>query len=397
MSSTALTAPVQGAGNSGPVAPVQLRPVISLADVKAQRDEMVKFVQDGLKEGVDFGVIPGTGNRPALYKAGAENCGSWFNAEPVFEVVEREVDHDRENRWSKSYKGGGGKSGVSIGLYRYVVRCRLVQRHTGLEIGQGLGSCSTMESKYIDRPRDSENTVLKMAQKRAHVAAVLSGLGLSDRFTQDIEEQRGTTDIEREEIPREPMTLERAKALKLPFKKSTYYDKPMGTVPPRFLAEIAKWAEGKLADDPDNVLLNDVHDAAVALLEDLAKDTDPTQPTAAAPSATEPAKEKAPVTLGGPIAGLDDGPEPSTTETGAGFRASLEVQALAEELDLLLTNEHVSEDNRGFITEQKAKGKLATREQLEGAVKALRSEIAMATGEPAPTTSRSRAKAGASR
>src|SRR5690606_11474960 len=75
---------------------------------------------------------------------------------------------------------------TSLGLYRYVYKCRIVRN--GQTIAEGVGTCSTLESKYIDRPRDCENTVCKMAQKRAFVAATLHAFGLSDRFTQDIED-----------------------------------------------------------------------------------------------------------------------------------------------------------------------------------------------------------------
>jgi hypothetical protein len=63
-----------------------------------------------------------------------------------------------------------------------------VHRATGDIVGEGLGACSTLESKYIDRPRDLENTVIKMAQKRGAVAAALNAFALSDRFTQDLED-----------------------------------------------------------------------------------------------------------------------------------------------------------------------------------------------------------------
>src|SRR5690606_23849470 len=61
-------------------------------------------------------------------------------------------------------------------------------RESGLVIGSGMGSCSSLESKYISRPRDLENTILKMAKKRAYVDATLSTFGLSDQFTQDVED-----------------------------------------------------------------------------------------------------------------------------------------------------------------------------------------------------------------
>jgi hypothetical protein len=104
-----------------------------------------------------------------------------------FEIVEKEIDHDREVQWAKGSKRNT-YSGVSRGLYRYVLKCYLIHRESGAIIGTGVGSCSTLESKYIDRPRDLENTVFKMAKKRAYVDATLTAYGLSDEFTQDVED-----------------------------------------------------------------------------------------------------------------------------------------------------------------------------------------------------------------
>ena len=87
------------------------------------------------------------------------------------------------------------EKGISLGLYRYVITCKLYRGDQ--QVGEGVGSCSSMETKYIRAPRDSENTILKIAKKRAFVDAVLTTLGLSDRFTQDVEDiqsNKATTD-----------------------------------------------------------------------------------------------------------------------------------------------------------------------------------------------------------
>jgi protein tyrosine phosphatase len=56
-------------------------------------------------------------------------------------------------------------------------------------ITEGLGSCNTKERKYIKQdPYTMDNTVLKMAKKRAFVDATLLVGSLSDLFTQDIED-----------------------------------------------------------------------------------------------------------------------------------------------------------------------------------------------------------------
>lgn len=155
-----------------------LRPVATAGQLVVAKAETASLIAEALIEGTDFGRIPGT-DRPTLFKAGAETIASAFGTRPEFEILEREVDHDREVAWKKN-----GRPQTSTGLYRFVVRCRLVNRATEQAVGEGLGSCSSMESKYISRPRNLENTILKMASKRALVQAVLITFGLSDRFAE---------------------------------------------------------------------------------------------------------------------------------------------------------------------------------------------------------------------
>lgn len=173
-----------------------IRPVAPPSEVLAAQNETRELIAKALERGRDYGEIPGT-NKPTLLKPGAERICAAFGAFPRYTVVELEVDHDRAVEYVKRTWKWGQKRGEKVwtetpgkseGLYRYVVQCELVHRASGVVIGQGLGSCSTMESKYIDRPRDLENTVIKMAEKRALVGAVLNTFGLSDQFTQDVED-----------------------------------------------------------------------------------------------------------------------------------------------------------------------------------------------------------------
>lgn len=173
-----------------------LRPVASPEEVLSAQNEVRTLVAKALVKDRDFGVIPGT-NKPTLLKPGAERINAAYGIAAEYAVVEKEIDHDRPVSFVKrTWKWGQVRGekiwtetpGQSEGLYRYVVECRLVHRASGAIVGQGIGSCSTMESKYIDRPRDLENTVLKMASKRAYIAATLNTHGLSDQFTQDIED-----------------------------------------------------------------------------------------------------------------------------------------------------------------------------------------------------------------
>lgn len=177
-----------------------LRPIAEPAQVIEAQNEARAMVHQALKEGRDYGKIPGTGDKPSMLKPGAERVALAFGCfYGEARIVEKEVEHDRKVEWTKRKKDwyterGQRKfrwleeSGTSLGLYRYVVEVPVVERATGQVVGSGLGACSSMESKYVDRPRESENTVLKMAFKRAMVAACLVTFGLSDEFTQDVED-----------------------------------------------------------------------------------------------------------------------------------------------------------------------------------------------------------------
>lgn len=168
------------------IRPAELVRPLSTEELVAAHKAWVAVIQDVLEPGRDYGIVPGT-DRPTLFKPGAERIALAGRFKPDFEIVEAEVDHDREIRWKKRDRDGRPREGVSLGVYRYVVRCRLIRRETGEVVGDGLGAASTLESKYVDRPRDVENTILKMAEKRAFVGAILTTLGLSDRFEGDAE------------------------------------------------------------------------------------------------------------------------------------------------------------------------------------------------------------------
>jgi hypothetical protein len=218
-----MTAPVEGPGtrvvhaerrdvmNAPPSRGGLLRPVAAIQEIMAAQDEMHEVIKQGLKKNRDYGPMPGAfraqnddgtpkeAERNVLWKAGAERVMQIFGAAARYEIVEGQIDHDVVIPWKKRKKEWSGSKGnrryewkdtegTSLGLYRYVVRAFIYIKSTGEVIAEGIGVCSTLESKYVDRPRDSENTVLKMAQKRALTAGVLNGFALSDRFTQDIDE-----------------------------------------------------------------------------------------------------------------------------------------------------------------------------------------------------------------
>jgi hypothetical protein len=238
-----------------------VRPIAKPAALVEAHKEVSSLIANALEKDRDYGTVPGT-NKPTLLKPGAERLALAFGAVPKYAIVEQEREHDRAVPWTKQKKIWANKfkgdrdftyqveSGESLGLYRYVVRCTLVQRETDVVLGEGLASCSTLESKYIDRPRDCENTTLKMAQKRAFVAAVLNAFALSDRFTQDVEEVGPTATAMEHDDGKPKTALEIALDLPLPGKETSFDGwgrKPLGSVPSKVLRAAKEWLEKKLA------------------------------------------------------------------------------------------------------------------------------------------------------
>ena len=98
---------------------------MSSDDVLRQVRLIQEVMGKAMKEGEHYGVIPGT-DKPSLLKSGAEKLSLTFRLRPKF-GLER-LDLAGEHR-------------------EYVVTCDLFNQAGGHE-GQGIGSCSTMESKY---------------------------------------------------------------------------------------------------------------------------------------------------------------------------------------------------------------------------------------------------------
>ena len=126
-----------------------------------------QVIQKTLHQGHDFGVIPGT-SKPTLLKPGAEKILMMMGLRSEFEIA------DSTREWQE-------------GFFQYQVRCKLYKNDS--LITEGLGACNSKERKYIKMSGyDMDNTVLKMAKKRALVDAALMVGSLSDIFTQDLED-----------------------------------------------------------------------------------------------------------------------------------------------------------------------------------------------------------------
>lgn len=130
--------------------------------------EFQDVVRSTFTQNHDFGIIPGTGSKPTLLKPGAEKLVMLLGLTSEFEIINE----------TRDFEGG---------FFQYQIKCSL-KKH-GEIITEGMGTANTRERKYIKQdPYTMDNTVLKMAKKRALVDAALLVGSLSAVFTQDIED-----------------------------------------------------------------------------------------------------------------------------------------------------------------------------------------------------------------
>lgn len=183
---------------------------VSAQQIREQVNLIQQMMREVMKPDVHYGRIPGT-DKDTLYKPGAEKICLTFRLAATFHVEHTDMPNAHRE---------------------YAVRCTLTSP-SGSVVGEGIGVCSTMESKYryrwdntgevvpneywetrdpnllggtsyaprktrgtwmifqridYDNPADYYNTCAKMAKKRAHVDATLTTTAASDIFEQDIEE-----------------------------------------------------------------------------------------------------------------------------------------------------------------------------------------------------------------
>ena len=154
--------------NEGAVIAVQqdndLLPEERIASVEKHITLVREFVKRQMIEGVDFGTVPGV-SKPFLFKPGAEKLLNLFNFTAKFTILKEEIDWER-------------------GFVYYKVKCEVY--HNDEFRGEGFGSCNSFEKKFRNRSAfDLDNTVLKMAKKRALIDAVLTATRASFHFSQD--------------------------------------------------------------------------------------------------------------------------------------------------------------------------------------------------------------------
>lgn len=194
--------------NNGAIVQAGNVPALSLTQQADRYNQIVEVVKsDLMKQGVDFGSIPGTGKvkvegkwveKMVLLKPGAEKLCTFFGLSSTMELVSSFED------WTGEKSGG-------IPLFAYAYKCTLWRGD--VKVAECVGACNSKEKKYRYRwegsdnnrkqventePYDQINTLHKMAQKRAYVGATLIAVNASEFFTQDLEE----IEVERQEPQR---------------------------------------------------------------------------------------------------------------------------------------------------------------------------------------------------
>ena len=250
---------------------------LSVGNVRAQVNLIQEVMREIMVKDEHYGVIPGTGKKPSLLKAGAEKLIFTFRLVP--DIEETVIDLGKGHR-------------------EYRVKVRMYSQNQIL-LGVGIGSCTTMEGKFRfrggekvgtgqpipkeywnlknagrldeakvliggegygagkiegkweiceigekvehDNPADYYNTCLKMAKKRAMVDACLTVTAASDIFTQDIEDMPEVIPgAATKEGPKPDTTAEKPKPNGKGKKQETVIDPPKGITPEEYTASL-KW------------------------------------------------------------------------------------------------------------------------------------------------------------
>ena len=143
--------------------------VVTFAEAKHRLQQLQQFISEFMKPGVDYGIVPGT-DKPTLLKPGAEKLCEIYGFSKWVEILHQTEDYDRP-------------------LFAYTVKVRLVSKIAGFTEAEGVGAANSREKKFVKQDAFTiQNTLLKMAKKRALVDAVLSATRSSGLFTQDIED-----------------------------------------------------------------------------------------------------------------------------------------------------------------------------------------------------------------
>lgn len=161
------------------------------------------LIKDAMKRAmvrdIDYGRIPGS-EKDSLWQPGAQKICMLFRLAPIFQ--------------SKEIFDGNHFTVKST--------CTIEHAPSKMVLGSGEGLCTTKEKKYAKRKEngrivdnanlpDLYNTVLKIGNKRALVAAVLNVTAAGDIFTQDMGDEPLVVEDRDEQAKTEPPAQETPK------------------------------------------------------------------------------------------------------------------------------------------------------------------------------------------
>jgi hypothetical protein len=137
---------------------------------KANRRALMEWIRDALVEGVDYGRIPTRRgpSKPSLWKPGAEKICGMLGVTvhyPTLPDYEQVALH-------------------GVQLFHVIIRCE-IRDASARVVADGVGARS------LKQDAGDLNKALKMAEKSAHIDATLRMAGLSEVFTQDLEDLPG--------------------------------------------------------------------------------------------------------------------------------------------------------------------------------------------------------------
>ena len=98
-----------------------IRLELTAEELIQQSKKILQIKEKAMKEGVHYGIIPGT-HKPSLWKPGAERLCKAFRLEPQFETTSRD-DPNRTINWKKwDYKNKKQVEGTTQGYLDDCVR-----------------------------------------------------------------------------------------------------------------------------------------------------------------------------------------------------------------------------------------------------------------------------------
>ncbi len=188
--------------------------------VSSWYNNFVQFSKEILKKDIDYGIIKGVSKKPSLFKPGAEKLKFVYGLGAEFEVVEKNEDASRyfiDYTYKCTIKSKEGQILAQCEgnvnsyetKYRYLWKARPKPADDVMEEmkNEGTGRFRKANERWQWQERQQnkdifslKNTIIKMAQKRAFVGAMLLATGASEFFTQDLEDMN-IIDIDYSDVP----------------------------------------------------------------------------------------------------------------------------------------------------------------------------------------------------